>query len=40
MIRLFKKLKKWGYTQLAKITPGTTATKGAIIIDNTRFMKQ
>lgn len=29
MIRLFKKLKKWGYTQLAKITPGTTATKGA-----------
>lgn len=29
MIRLFKKLKKWVYSQLAKITPGNTATKGA-----------
>jgi len=29
MIRLFKRIKKWGYAQLAKITPGKTAVKGA-----------
>ena len=31
MIRLFKKFKKWTYTQLAKITPKNTAIKGATI---------
>ena len=31
MIRIFKKIKKWVYAQLAKITPGNTATKGASI---------
>lgn len=31
MIRLFKKLKNWGYSQLAKITPGATAIKGATV---------
>lgn len=31
MIRLFKRIKKWGYAQLAKITPGKTAVKGASI---------
>jgi len=29
MIKAFKKLKKWGYTQLKKVTPGPTAIKGA-----------
>ncbi len=31
MIKLFKRIKKWGYAQLAKITPGKTAVKGASI---------
>ncbi|MFC4635393.1 hypothetical protein ACFO3O_15900 [Dokdonia ponticola] len=31
MIKLFKRIKKWGYAQLAKITPGQTAIKGASI---------
>ncbi len=31
MIKIFKKIKKWVYAQLAKITPGNTAIKGASI---------
>ena len=29
MIKIFKKIKKWVYAQLAKLTPESTAVKGA-----------